>query len=114
MHMAGARLFVKSVQTEVPDKPIYISGLGAGPQLVSGKSKLTTLSQQDAQAKDLLKKSGIPFELIDISKGFRTRIGAKRSGVAETPTLLDRESVSKRYVGLKAISQYVAEKQPTT
>ena len=111
--MASARLFVRSVESEIPGKPIYIAGLGAGPQLVSGKSKLTTLSQQDAQAKDLLKKSGIPFELIDISKGFRARIGAKRSGVTETPTLLDGESVSKRYVGLKAISLYVAENQPT-
>ena len=68
-----------------------------------------SLTPQDAQAKDFLKKSGVEFDLIDLSKGMRVKIRARLRGVTETPTVLDENSPSRRYVGLTGISRYVSE-----
>ena len=64
--------------------------------------------------KDLLKKSGIDFETVDLSKGLRTRISAKLQHVSETPTLIVESSPPKRYEGVKAITQYLMETRTKT
>jgi hypothetical protein len=104
--MARAKLFVKSKKVDI------VTGFNPGSYYTRAHSLSKTqfdLPPQDAQAKDFLKKSGVEFDLVDLSKGTRVKIMARLRGVTETPTLLDESSSSRRYVGLTGISRYVSE-----
>jgi glutaredoxin len=71
-------------------------------------SILSKLPQQDALAKDLLRKSGLKFDLVDLSNGIGTRLGARLKGVRQTPTLIDGNSPSRSYIGIREISRYIS------
>ena len=66
------------------------------------------LSEQDAYAQEILRRSGLDFEVVDISKGVRSRLGARFKGVKRTPTLLDENTNPRAYTGVKEISQYIS------
>ena len=68
-----------------------------------------TLKREEAEARERLKREGIKFETIDLSKGFRHRAKAGFKGITVTPTLLDAHSPGKWYIGTKAISEYIEE-----
>jgi glutaredoxin len=72
---------------------------------------LTMLSQHEAHARDLLKRAGIKFELIDLSDGIGPELTARLKGIRQTPTLLDGRKRSRPYVGIERIRQYIAENQ---
>lgn len=65
------------------------------------------LSEQDAYANEMLRRSGIDFEVVDISKGVGSRLGAWFKGIKRTPTLLDGNTIPTSYTGVKEISQYI-------
>lgn len=88
--------------------------MGAGPQRLPGKSVQVISSKEDSMVKDLLKKSGIDFETVDLSRGLRTRISARLQHVSETPTLIVENNPPKRYEGVKAITQYLVETRAKT
>ena len=104
--MALNRLFVRSKKTDI------VIGSHHGSYYTRAHSQTKTeftLLTQDAQAKDFLMKSGVDFDLVDLSKGAKARIVARIRGVRETPTLEVRQGSVKRYVGLKSISEYLSE-----
>ncbi len=103
--MGQTRLFVRSQKAD------SVIGFNPGSYYTKAHSLTKTefiLPPQDAQAKDLLKKSGFDFDLVDLSKGMRTGLIARIRGVKETPTLEVGHGSARRYVGLKAISDYVS------
>jgi hypothetical protein len=67
------------------------------------------LAPEDAKAKDDLRREGIEFETIDLSKTIRERLQARFGEIKETPTLLDEHSPAKMYVGTRAITEYIEE-----
>ena len=67
------------------------------------------LAPEDAKAKDDLRREGIQFETIDLSKTIRERLQARFGEIKETPTLLDEHSPGKMYVGTQAITEYIEE-----
>ena len=72
-------------------------------------STYASLSAEDTRAVNLLRKSGIRFEKVDLSGSLKAKFVARVRGVAETPTLLVQDSRLKRYEGVTAISQYINE-----
>lgn len=111
--MIQAKLFIKSKRTTIVTGKVSVESIGAAhwsTDYTEG-SNLSNLSQQDALAKNVLRKSGEQFELIDLSKGVRVKLKRTLSGNKQTPTLLVETSPSKRYVGVKEISQYSIERQ---
>ncbi len=64
-------------------------------------------SEQDELAKRLLQKANVSYELVDLSKGFRTELRARLHGVKDTPTLWVETGPVKVYAGVKAIMQYL-------
>lgn len=108
--MARARLYVKSKRTTVVTGHVIIETIGAAHTTseYSEGSILAKLPRQDALAKDLLKKSGLKFDLVDLSNGIGTRLGARLKGVTQTPTLIDGNSPSRSYIGVREISRYIA------
>ena len=86
------QLFVRS------QLPIGISRRGSG-----------TLAPEDAKAKHDLRREGIEFETIDLSKTIQQRSQARFGEIKETPTLLDEHSPGKMYVGAQAITEYIEE-----
>ena len=114
--MARARLFVKSKSVTVITGHVNMETMGAvywNTEYAEG-STLQRFSNEDIRARDILRRSGIEFDLVDLSKGVKTSLVARIHGVKETPTLEIRESALKRCVGLKAISDYVNESRPQT
>ncbi len=67
------------------------------------------LAPEDAKAKDDLKREGIEFETIDLSKAIRQRPQARFVEIKVTPTLLDEHNPEKMYVGAQAITEYIEE-----
>ncbi len=68
-----------------------------------------SLSQQDAVAKDILRKAGIQFDVVDLSSGVRVRLLARLRGVRGTPTVLVDGGSTRRYEGTKATARFIAE-----
>ena len=104
--MSRARLFVRSKKEDT------VVGFNAGSYYTRAHSLTKTefsLPPQDAQAKDYLTKNGVDFDLVDLSKGMKSGLIARIRGVKETPTLQVGKGHVKRYVGLKAISDFVGE-----
>ena len=82
--MARPRLFVRSEKANV------VVGYNAGSYYTKAHSLAKTeykLSPMDAQAKDILTKRGIDFDLVDLSRGLKAGLIAKARGTGETPTL---------------------------
>ena len=69
----------------------------------------STLAPEDAKAKSDLRREGIQFETIDLSKAIRRRLESQMAEIKVTPTLLDEHSPGKMYVGTKAITEYIEE-----
>ncbi len=107
--MARARLYVKSIKTEIPSGSVYVDALGSGPQRLPGKTTHVVLPKNDTLARDLLKKSGAKFELVDLSGSLRGKLSAKLQHVKETPTLIVESNPPERYEGVAAISGYIAK-----
>ncbi len=68
-----------------------------------------TLAPEDAKAKEDLRREGIDFETIDLSKAIRQRLQERFVEIKVTPTLLDEHRPGKMYVGTQAISEYIEE-----
>jgi hypothetical protein len=112
--MAQPRLYVKTKRTRVITGHVSVEIIGqvhTTSEYTEG-STLAKLSQDDALAKDLLRKARLRFDLVDLSDGIGTRLAARLNGVTQTPTLLDRNSPSKLHIGLKEISRYISSNQP--
>src|SRR5215470_9696072 len=71
------------------------------------------LGPEEASARDNLRKEGIKFETIDLSKAIRDRVQARFKGITVTPTLIDEHSPEKLYVGAKAILDYIEDTRAT-
>jgi len=68
-----------------------------------------TLAPEDAKAKGDLRREGIEFETIDLSKTIREMLQPRFGEIKVTPTLLDEHSPGKMYVGAQAITEYIEE-----
>ncbi len=102
--MARPRLFVRSTKANV------VVGYNAGSYYTKAHSLTKTeykLSPMDGQAKDILTKKGIDFELVDLSRGLKASLIARVRGIGETPTLQVETGPIKGIVGLKAISDWL-------
>ncbi len=102
--MAKATLFVRS------EKLKTITEFHPGAYFERAHQEGTTeirTPREDAEAKALLKRSGIDFELVDLSVGTKNRFTGLIRGVRKTPTL--RTESGETYTGLNAISKYVSE-----
>ena len=111
--MARARLYVESERASMVTGHVGMETIGAAhttAEYAEG-STLTKLPRQDELARDLLRKSGLKFDLIDLSNGFRTRLWARLKGVRKTPTLLDGNSPKRTYVGVGEIFNYIRSNQ---
>jgi glutaredoxin len=110
--MGKAKLFVRSIKVNTPGADHipgdYYRSLPA-PTTVS-KTEIIA-SQQDKEAKQVMKRSGIPFELVDLSKGRRAMLMARFQGVKETPALRIENESAKLYVGVNAITNYLRDNQ---
>ena len=69
----------------------------------------TLLAPEDAKAKNDLRREGIEFETIDLSRAIRQRLQAEVGEIRVTPALLDEHSPGKMYVGSQAITEYIEE-----
>ena len=104
-------LFVKSQPITIPTRGKGTKSLGRGsPSFDEGDRRASyTLKREEAKAREKLKREGIKFETIDLSKGLPHRPQAGFSVITVTPTLLDAHSPGKWYVGSKAIPEYIEE-----
>ena len=110
--MARTRLYVRSKRTTIVTGHVSVETIGTNhttSEYAEG-STYASLSPQDASARDLLRKSAVKFDLVDISKGIGPRLSARLKGVKQTPTLLDGNNPQKLYAGVKEISQYIENK----
>ena len=69
----------------------------------------TALSPEEVKAKNDLKREGIKFRTIDLSKVARRGSNPGVTVIKMTPTLFDERNPAKIYVGAKAISEYIEE-----
>lgn len=106
--MVKVILFVRSKRTNIVTGHVSVETIGAVHTNIDYAEGLglTKLSPEDSFAKDVLRRSGIKYDLVDLSDGLRTRISARIKGVKKTPTLLHNDSTPQRFVGIKAISEY--------
>lgn len=74
-------------------------------------STVIKYSPEDLYAKAVLKRSGLDFEIADISKGILTRLQAKVKGITQTPTLIAGNDSQRRFVGIKEIQKFLADKK---
>jgi len=107
--MGPPKLFIKSVRVpiatyQVHDVPGHYCQDGYRTQ-----STMIRLSPEDNQAREILARSGVKFQTIDLSeRGGRRKLSAYFEGVRRTPTLLVEGMSQRKYEGVKAISDYVA------
>ena len=109
--MVQARLFIKSKRTTMVTGNVSVESMGAvhwTTDYAEG-STISNLSQEDAMAKNMLRQSGLQFDLVDLSKGVRAKFKGTMSDIKQTPTLLVETSPTRRYVGFKEISRYLTE-----
>jgi hypothetical protein len=106
--MGPAKLFIKSVRVpvvtyEVHDVPGHYCQDG-----YRTKSAMISLSQEDKQAREILMRSGMRFEVVDLSEGRgRGKLVALYRGVRNTPTLWVGGGHHREYEGVRAISGYI-------
>ena len=70
-------------------------------------SILSKLSREDEYARDLLRRSGIGFDVVDLSKGLGPKLRGRLQGVKLTPTLIDGKEPPRMFVGIAEISEYL-------
>ncbi len=106
--MARAKLFIKSEKLEVVRYEMPNSGhwCSAANRV---QSTIANLSPQDRLAKEILSRSNMQFEIVDLSATGGVRAWLR--GVKNTPTLIVEGDTSRKYEGVKAISQYVSQGQ---
>jgi glutaredoxin len=111
--MALAKLFVKSRKTTMVTGNVSMESMGSAYWVTdyAEGSTLSNLPEQDSFARNMLRRSGFQFELIDLSRGMRAKFSGRLNGIKQTPTLLVGTSPSKRYEGVKEISQFLTEWQ---
>lgn len=68
-----------------------------------------TLSPEEAKAKDDLRREGIKFRTVDLSRVARRGSRGGFTVIKVTPTLFDERNPAKIYVGARAISEYIEE-----
>ena len=73
-------------------------------------SILAQLSKEDESARDLLRRSGISFELVDLSRGIGPNLRAKLKGISQTPALFDGNKPPGLFVGVNEITRYIKER----
>ena len=106
--MGPPRLFIKSIRVpiatyQVHDVPGHYCQDGYRTQ-----STMIRLSPEDKQAREILTRSGVKFQMIDLSElGERRKLIALFRGVRKTPTLLVEGKGQRKYEGIGAISDYV-------
>lgn len=115
--MADASLFVRSSRIDRIGA-VYGANTHSRPSLhgyyrgnsVGSEATTTRVSfmLEDASAIELLRKSSIRFEILDISDRAVARFKARIRRAKQTPTLIVRNDHSERYEGVKAISEYVS------
>ena len=110
--MARVQLYVRSKRATMITRHAFSHGMGNAQSYQEG-STVAKLPREDAYARDLLKSSGVDFELVDLSAGIGPRLRARLQGVRQTPTLLDRDRSPQLYAGMKEISDYVTEHKNT-
>lgn len=81
--MKRPKLFVRSTRTSIITGHGAIDGFYWGTTEFAEGKTLVQLSQSDAMARNLLGKSGIRFDVYDLSKGMRTKLAATLKGVKE-------------------------------
>jgi glutaredoxin len=65
------------------------------------------MSLDDTKAREILTRSGVKFEVVDLSEARgKKRLAALFRGVTKTPTLWVEGSHRQKYEGVKAISDY--------
>ena len=64
-------------------------------------STFASLPAEDARAVNLLRKSGVKFEKVDLSGSLKAKVVARIRGVAGTPTLLVQDNRLRRYEGVR-------------
>jgi glutaredoxin len=74
------------------------------------QSTVTSLAPQDRLAKEILTKSKIQFEVVDLSDRGRELV-ARIRGVKDTPTIIVEGSSRRKYEGVRAIHEYVSKGQ---
>jgi glutaredoxin len=106
--MDPARLFIRSVKVpivtyEAHDIPGHYCQDG-----YRTTSETMSLSSEDRQAKEILTRSGVTFEVVDLAEGRGgKKLVAWYRGVRRTPTLWVGGSHHKKYEGIRAISEYL-------
>src|SRR5437867_6546806 len=97
--------------THVQDRSELTVQLFVRSQFTTGISRRGrgTHAPEDAKAKADLRREGIEFETIDLSKTIRERSQHRFGEIRVTPTLLDEHNPEKMYVGTQAITKYIEE-----
>ena len=110
--MARVKLFIRSerlpvVRYEMPNTAGGGHWCSAANRV---QSTITSLAPQDRLAKEIVTRSKMPFEVVDLSdRG--TGLVARIRGVKYTPTLIVEGSSRRKYEGVKAIQEYVSKGQ---
>ena len=109
--MSRAKLFVKSKRTAWITGHVSVESMGAAHTTTdyAEGSTVVSLSQDDAWANNLLKRAGLQFDLIDLSRGIGTRLKGTLNRINKTPTLIVESRPSKRYIGVREISQFLSD-----
>jgi glutaredoxin len=106
--MGPPRLFIKSIRVPIAT---YQAHDVPGHYCQDGyrtESTMIRLSPEDNQAREILARSGIKFQTIDLSElRGRRKLIAFFEGVRKTPTLLVEDKGQRKYAGVRAISDYV-------
>ncbi len=109
-----AKLFIRSlrvpiVRYENPNVPGHYCQ--AGYRTVS---TMINLSPEEDRAKKVLARSGMKFEIVDLSeRGERKLLAGWFRGVKHTPTLLVDGHPRRRIEGVEAISDYLSTLRKT-
>lgn len=110
--MACAKLFIRSerlpvVRYEMPNTAGGGHWCSAANRV---QSTIVSLTPQDRLAKEILTKSKILFEVVDLS-GRGRGLAARIRRVKETPTLIVEGSSRRKYEGVQAIQEYLSRGQ---
>ena len=107
--MDRPRLYIRSKRTTVFTAHVSMEAMGAAGHTTgeyTEGSVQVKLNKEDQLAKDLLKRSGLDYDLADLSKGLGLKLRARLIGVKQTPTLVDGSNPRQFYVGINEISQF--------
>lgn len=110
--MNQARLYVRSKRSTVITGHVSMESFGSvhtTSDYAEG-STLAKLSEVDEYARNLLRRSGVSFELVDLSKGIGPKLRARLRGIRLTPALVDENKPPGIFFGVNGIVQYVNER----